>query len=70
LVKPICPVLVCMDTFDGGTVVPVPLQQAYVTAAQALGGMVETREYPHDDHFALPASCVHDARDWLTRHLP
>jgi len=70
LVKPVCPVLVCLDTFDGGTVVPVPLQQGYVKAAQALGGSVETREYPHDDHFALPASCVNDARDWLRRLLP
>jgi len=69
-VKPICPVLVCMDTFDGGTVMPVAAQQAYVAAAQALGGIVETREYPHDDHFALPASCVHAARDWLTSQLP
>jgi pimeloyl-ACP methyl ester carboxylesterase len=69
-VKPVCPVLVCIDTFDGGTVVPVSWQQGYIQAAQALGGTVESREYPHDDHFALPASCVHDARDWLTRHLP
>jgi len=69
-VKPICPVLVCIDTFDGGTVVPVTWQTAYVQAAQALGGTVETHEYPHDDHFALPAACVHEARDWLTRHLP
>ena len=70
LVKPICPVLVCIDTFDGGTVLPVAMQQGYVTAAQALGGDVETREYPHADHFALPQSCVHEAREWLTRHLP
>ena len=70
LIKPVCPVLVCMDTFDGGTVLPVPVQQAYVTAARALGGNVETREYPHDDHFSLPASCVQEARAWLTSHLP
>jgi pimeloyl-ACP methyl ester carboxylesterase len=69
MVKPICPVLVCSDTFDGGTVVPVVLQQAYIDAARALGGTVDTREYPHDDHFSLPQSCVHDAREWLTRHL-
>jgi len=69
-VKPICPVLVCIDTFDGGTVIPVAAQQAYVKAAQALGGSVETREYPKADHFALPGSCVHAARDWLTSHLP
>jgi pimeloyl-ACP methyl ester carboxylesterase len=70
LVRPVCPVLVCMDTFDGGTVIPVSAQQAYVKAVSALGGKVETREYPKDDHFALPASCVHSARDWLTHQLP
>jgi len=69
-VKPICPVLVCIDTFDGGTVVLFTWQQKYVADAQALGGKVETREYPHDDHFALPAACIHEARDWLTRLLP
>jgi hypothetical protein len=70
LVAPVCPVLVCMDTFDGGTVIPVLAQQGYVTAASALGGIVETHEYPQDDHFSLPASCVRRARDWLTSHLP
>jgi hypothetical protein len=68
--KPICPVLVCIDTFDGGTVIPVAARQACVRVASALGGKVETREYPEDNHFAFPASCVHHARDWLTSHLP
>ncbi len=63
--KPVAPVLVCIDTFDNGTVVPVSWQRAYVEAAKELGGSVETREYPKDDHFSLPASCVGDARAWL-----
>ncbi len=69
-VKPVCPVLVCIDLVAGGTVVPVTWQQAYIKGVQDLGGTIESREYPHDDHFSLPASCVHEARDWLTRHLP
>lgn len=63
--KPVAPVLVCIDTFDNGTVVPVSWQTDYVEAARALGGSVETREYPKDDHFSLPQSCVGDARAWL-----
>lgn len=63
--KPVCPILVCTDTFDGGTVVPVVWQTDYVTAVQAQGGQVTTKEYPHDDHFSLPASCIADATAWL-----
>lgn len=63
--KPVCPVFVCIDTFDGGTVVPVAWQTDYVKAIQALGGIVATKEYPNDDHFSLPASCVADATAWL-----
>ncbi len=63
--KPVAPVLVCIDSFDNGTVVPVPWQTAYVEAARKLGGTVETRDYPKDDHFSLPQSCVGDARAWL-----
>lgn len=63
--KPVAPVLVCMDTFDGGTVVPVIWQTTYADAVRKLGGAVETREYPKDDHFSLPQSCVGDARAWL-----
>ena len=63
--KPVAPVLVCIDTFDNGTVVPVSWQRAYVEAAKKLGGSVDTREYPKDDHFSLPASCAGDARAWL-----
>ncbi|MBU3706661.1 MAG: hypothetical protein FGM50_08255 [Mycobacterium sp.] len=65
--KPVVPVLVCIDTFDNGTVVPVSWQTTYVEAARKLGGSVQTREYPNDDHFSLPASCVGDARAWLNK---
>lgn len=65
--KPVAPVLVCMDTFDGGTVVPVAWQTGYVDAVKELGGSVETKEYPNDDHFSLPQSCVGDARAWLNK---
>ena len=64
-VKPVCPILVCLDTFDGGTEVPVVWQTDYVKAIQALGGTVSTKEYPNDDHFSLPASCIADATAWM-----
>ena len=67
--KPVAPVLVCIDAFDGGTVVPVSWQTGYVDAVKAFGGTVETREYPRDDHFSLPQSCVADARNWLNALL-
>lgn len=67
--KPIAPVLVCIDSFDGGIVTPVPWQNDYVEAVKALGGSVETREYPNDDHFSLPQSCIDGARDWLSKLL-
>jgi pimeloyl-ACP methyl ester carboxylesterase len=65
--KPVAPVLVCIDSFDNGSVVPVSWQTAYVEAARKLGGTVETRDYPKDDHFSLPQSCVGDARTWLNK---
>ena len=67
--KPVAPVLVCIDRFDNGTVIPVSWQTAYVSAATALGGTVDVRNYPNDDHFSLPASCVGDARAWLKNLL-
>ena len=67
--KPVAPVLVCIDTFDGGTMIPVSWQTAYVEAVKALGGTVEVRDYPNDDHFSLPQSCVADARAWLAQQL-
>ena len=63
------PVLVCIDTFDGGTMIPVSWQTAYVEAVRALGGTIESRDYPNDDHFSLPQSCVADARAWLAQQL-
>lgn len=63
--KPICPVLLCIDAFDGGTVVTVPWQTDYADAIEKLGGTVTTKVYPNDDHFSLPSSCVDDARAWL-----
>lgn len=63
--KPVAPVLVCIDSFDGGTVIPVTWQNAYVAAVKGFGGTADVREYPHDDHFSLPQSCVGDARAWL-----
>ena len=65
--KPVAPVLVCIDTFDNGTVVPVAWQTGYVDAVKKFGGNVETREYPKDDHFSLPVSCAGDARAWLNK---
>lgn len=67
--KPTAPVLVCIDSFDGGIVTPVPWQNAYVEAVRKFGGVVDVREYPHDDHFSLPQSCVADARAWLNKLL-
>lgn len=63
--RPICPVLLCIDAFDGGTVVAVQWQTDYAEAIEKLGGTITTRTYPNDDHFSLPASCVDDARAWL-----
>ena len=64
--KPVAPVLVCIDSFHNGSVVPVSWQTGYVDAVKALGGTVEVRDYPNDDHFSLPQSCVTDARTWLS----
>lgn len=63
--KPVCPVLVCIDGFKGGTVQPVAWQAAYADKVRELGGSVEIKEYPTDDHFSLPQRCVPDARKWL-----
>lgn len=63
--SPRCPVLMCVDAFDGGTVVPVEWQTKYAEAVAAIGGQVTTRTYPKDDHFSLPFACVGDALEWL-----
>ena len=67
--KPVAPVLVCIDSFDGGTVVPVAWQTTYVDAIKDFGGTIEVRDYPNDDHFSLPPNCVSDAQAWLTKLL-
>lgn len=63
--KPVAPVLLCMDTFDGGTAVPVAWQTDYVERVRQLGGTVDIKKYPNDDHFSLPNNCAPDARQWL-----
>ena len=63
--QPVAPVLLCVDLFDGGTVVPVAWQTAYADRVTQLGGTVTTKTYPNDDHFSLPNSCAPDARAWL-----
>lgn len=63
--QPVCPVLLCIDAFDGGTVVAVQWQTDYANAIEKLGGTITTKTYPNDDHFSLPESCVDDARAWL-----
>lgn len=63
--KPVCPVFMCVDGFDGGTVVPVVWQTEYAKVIQDLGGDITTKDYSSDDHFSLPFSCVDDARKWL-----
>lgn len=63
--KPVAPVLMCMDTFDGGTAVPVIWQTKYADLVKKNGGTIEIKEYPNDDHFSLPNSCASDALKWL-----
>jgi hypothetical protein len=63
--KPVAPVLICMDTFKGGLTVPDVWQTNYADLVKKLGGSVEFKEYPKDDHFSLPNSCAPDAREWL-----
>lgn len=67
--KPVAPVLMCMDTFGGGTAVPVIWQTAYAAKIKELGGIIEVKEYPHDDHFSLPRSCAPDALAWLNERF-
>lgn len=64
-VKPRCPILVAIDSFDGGTVIPVAWQTGYIDAIRALGGDIESREYPDADHFEVPTLSIDDARAWI-----
>jgi pimeloyl-ACP methyl ester carboxylesterase len=67
LVKARCPVWVAIDAQHDGSVVPVSWQEQYIADAQALGSDVTSKQYPNDDHFSLPQSCVDDARAWLAQ---
>ena len=62
---PACPLLMCVDSFGAGTVVPVVWQDAYAQAAEAHGASIERIEFPHDDHFSLPGSAAPQAQAWL-----
>ena len=63
--KPVCPVHVYIDTQNGGSVIPVSWQTDYVDAVKALGGTIDSTNYPNDDHFSLPQSCIGDVKSWL-----
>jgi len=67
--KPRCPLLLCVDGFGNGTVVPVAWQQGYANAVEALGGKLEIKEYPEADHFALPYDSETDALSWIKARL-
>lgn len=63
--KPVAPILICMDTFKGGLTVPDVWQTGYADLVKKLGGSVEFKDYPNDDHFSLPNHCAPDGRQWL-----
>jgi hypothetical protein len=63
--KPRCPLLLCVDAFGGGLVVPVPWQEGYQQAVEAHGGQLERIEFPNDDHFSLPQAAAPQAQAWL-----
>lgn len=67
--KPVAPVFVCIDGFANGTAIPVPWQKIYIETVGQLGGEVTFKEYPNDDHFSLPQSCIADAREWLGKQF-
>ena len=64
-----CPVLVCIDEFAQGTVVPVSWQEAYAKAADDLGGSVEIRRYPNADHFSVSSEAIDDVLAWVRAQL-
>ena len=64
-VKPVCPVLVLIDKQDPDGPCPLPWQLGYIEAVKALGGEVESVEYPDDDHFSLPHASIDKSREWL-----
>ena len=68
-VKPRCPLLMCVDSFQGGTVIPVPWQHAYAKSVKALGATIETQEFPQDDHFSLPFAVREVVANWMQKAL-
>ena len=66
LKTPLCPILMCVDSFGGGVVVPVVWQDGYAKSAEAHGAHIERLEFPHDDHFSLPTSATPQALSWIT----
>ena len=68
-VRPCCPLLMCVDAFGGGLVVPVPWQDGYLRQVEALGGAIERLDFPDDDHFSLPGSATPQALAWLADRL-
>ena len=66
---PLCPILMCVDSFNGGAVVPVAWQDAYAQIVAGLGASIERLEFPHDDHFSLPGAAAPQAQAWLATRL-
>ncbi len=69
LVKPRCPLLMCVDSFGNGTVIPVAWQEDYAKVMQGLGAKIETQKFPNDDHFSLPFSVRDVVADWMDSAL-
>ena len=65
----LAPLLVCVDAFGGGLVVPVPWQDAYQQAVEAHGTQLERIEFPDDDHFSLPQAAAPQAQAWLAQRF-
>lgn len=65
LVKPRCPLLMCVDSFENGTVIPVAWQEDYAKVVKDLGAKIETKRFPNDDHFSLPFSAREVVADWM-----
>lgn len=70
--RPVCPVLVCEDLAnpEGRFPCPVAWQDGYAKGVADLGGEVEVRTYPHDDHFSLCRTAMPDAKAWLDARRP
>jgi hypothetical protein len=55
----------CVDSFENGTVIPVAWQEDYAKVVKDLGGKIETKRFPNDDHFSLPFSAREVVADWM-----